>query len=52
LKSFGAVEISRRRYTALLDKAIKGEPADFAKLAVDQPVSGAQALGIIAGSAG
>jgi leucyl/phenylalanyl-tRNA---protein transferase len=52
LKSFGAVEIPRRRYTVLLDKAIKGEPADFAKLALDRPVSGAQALGIIAGSAG
>jgi leucyl/phenylalanyl-tRNA---protein transferase len=31
----------------LLDKAIKGE-ADFGKLPVDRPVSGAQALGIIA----
>jgi leucyl/phenylalanyl-tRNA--protein transferase len=47
LRSFGAVEISRRRYTGLLDKAIKGE-ADFGKLPVDRPVSGAQALGIIA----
>ncbi len=52
LKSFGAVEISRRRYTALLDKAIKGAPADFAKLAVDRPVSGAEALKLVAGSAG
>ena len=48
LKSFGAVEISRRRYTALLDKAIKGEAADFARLALDRPVSGAEALRIIA----
>jgi leucyl/phenylalanyl-tRNA--protein transferase len=47
LRSFGAVEISRRRYTALLDKAIKGE-ADFCKLPVDRPISGAQALEIIA----
>jgi leucyl/phenylalanyl-tRNA--protein transferase len=46
LRSFGAVEISRRRYTALLDKAIKGE-ADFCKLPVDRPVSGVRALGII-----
>src|SRR5260221_7341454 len=47
LKSFGAVEISRRRYTALLDKAIAGE-ADFRKLRVDRPISGARALEIIA----
>src|SRR3981189_3724565 len=47
LRSFGAVEISRRRYGALLDKAIKGD-ADFGKLPVDQPVSGARALEIIA----
>ena len=48
LRSLGAVEISRRRYTTLLDRAIKGE-ADFLKLPVDVPVSGAEALGIIAG---
>ena len=48
LRSFGAVEISRLRYTGLLDKAIKGE-ADFWKLPIDQPVSGARALAIIAG---
>jgi leucyl/phenylalanyl-tRNA--protein transferase len=47
LRSFGAVEISRRRYTALLDKAIAGE-ADFRKLPVDRPISGARALEIIA----
>src|SRR6195256_3429861 len=47
LRSLGAVEISRRRYTALLDKAIKGE-ADFGKLPADRPMSGAQALEIIA----
>ena len=47
LRSFGALEISRRRYTALLDKAIKGE-ADFGTLPVDRPVSGARALEIIA----
>ena len=33
LRSFGAVEIPRRRYTVLLDKAIKGEAADFAQIA-------------------
>jgi leucyl/phenylalanyl-tRNA--protein transferase len=47
LRSFGAVEIPRRRYTALLDKATKGD-ADFWKLPIDQPVSGAEALSIIA----
>jgi leucyl/phenylalanyl-tRNA--protein transferase len=47
LRSFGAVEIPRRRYTALLDKAVKGE-ADFWRLPVDRPLSGAQALAIIA----
>jgi len=47
LRSFGAVEISRRRYTALLDRAIRGD-ADFLKLPVDPAVTGAQALAIIA----
>src|SRR5512139_3501454 len=48
LRSFGAVEISRRRYTALLDKAVKGD-ADFLKLPVDRPIGGARALQIVAG---
>ncbi len=48
LRSLGAVEISRRRYRTLLDKAIAGE-ADFRKLPVDRPISGAKALQIIAG---
>jgi len=48
LRSLGAVEISRRRYRTLLDKAIAGD-ADFQKLAVDRPISGAQALQIITG---
>src|ERR1700691_1605830 len=47
LRSFGAVEIPRRRYTALLEKAIKGE-ADFQGLPVDRPIDGARALQIIA----
>ena len=46
LRSFGAVEISRRRYTALLDKAVKGE-AEFRRLPLDRPISGARALQII-----
>jgi leucyl/phenylalanyl-tRNA--protein transferase len=48
LKTFGAIEIPRRRYTTLLDKAIRGEPADFARLPTEQPVAGAEALAIIA----
>jgi leucyl/phenylalanyl-tRNA--protein transferase len=48
LRSFGAAEISRRRYRTLLDKAITGAPADFLKLPAVQPVGGAEALAIIA----
>jgi leucyl/phenylalanyl-tRNA--protein transferase len=47
LRSFGAIEIPRRRYSVLLDRAIKGD-ADFATLPVDAPISGARALAIIA----
>jgi leucyl/phenylalanyl-tRNA---protein transferase len=47
LRSFGAVEIPRRRYSVLLDQAISGS-AEFAKLAVDRPIRGAEALAIIA----
>lgn len=48
LRSFGAVEIPRRRYTVLLEKAIAGPAANFARLPVDRPISGATALAIIA----
>jgi leucyl/phenylalanyl-tRNA--protein transferase len=48
LRSFGATEVSRRRYRAQLDKALIGT-ADFAGLPVDRPVSGAEALALIAG---
>jgi leucyl/phenylalanyl-tRNA---protein transferase len=48
LRTFGATEVSRRRYRAQLDKAITGV-ADFAMLPVNRPVSGAEALAIIAG---
>jgi leucyl/phenylalanyl-tRNA---protein transferase len=48
LKSFGAVEIPRRRYTTLLDRAIKGQAADFIKLPVDRPIAGAEALAMLA----
>jgi leucyl/phenylalanyl-tRNA--protein transferase len=47
LRSFGAMEISRRRYTALLDKALAGESADFLKLP-GNAIPGARALEIIA----
>jgi leucyl/phenylalanyl-tRNA---protein transferase len=47
LRSFGAIEIPRRRYTALLDHALKGE-ADFYRLPSDAPLPGARALEIIA----
>jgi leucyl/phenylalanyl-tRNA--protein transferase len=47
LRSFGATEVPRRRYRALLDKAITGG-ADFATLPLDRPVNGADALAIIA----
>jgi len=48
LKTFGAVEMPRRRYTVLLDKAITGDPAPFKRLPANRPVSGAEALKIIA----
>ena len=48
LRTFGATEVPRRRYRAQLDKAITGT-ADFARLPTGQPVSGVEALGIIAG---
>ena len=47
LKSFGAVEVPRRRYTALLDKALLGEPADFMRLTFSRPVRGDEALAIV-----
>src|SRR6516164_7106547 len=47
LRSFGAVEIPRRRYTGLLETALKGE-ADFGKLPADRPLDGTHALEIIA----
>jgi leucyl/phenylalanyl-tRNA--protein transferase len=48
LRTFGATEVSRRRYRSQLDKALDGV-ADFARLPVDRPVGGAEALTIIAG---
>ena len=43
LKSFGAVEVGKRRYHRLLEEAIIGE-ADFGALPLDRPVSGEEAL--------
>src|SRR6478736_6391912 len=48
LKSFGALEISRRRYTGLLDQALAGEPGDFLRLSSGDAIPGARALEIIA----
>jgi leucyl/phenylalanyl-tRNA--protein transferase len=50
LRTFGATEVPRRRYRALLDDALKGS-ADFAALATDRPLDGADALRIIASRA-
>jgi len=47
LRGFGAIEIPRRRYRALLDAALEGH-ADFAALPLDRPVPGADALRIMA----
>ena len=47
LRSFGAIEVPKRRYRAMLDNAMAGT-ADFAKLPGD--VSGAEALRIVAQS--
>jgi leucyl/phenylalanyl-tRNA---protein transferase len=44
LRSFGAIEVSRRRYRAMLDQAVAGE-ADFWRLPAE--VSGVEALRII-----
>lgn len=51
LRSFGAVEVPRRRYRVMLDTALKGH-ASFDRLPVEMPVSGAQALEIIAARGG
>jgi leucyl/phenylalanyl-tRNA--protein transferase len=48
LKTFGAVEIPRRRYIVLLEKALQGPAANFVRLPVDRPLSGTEALAIIA----
>jgi leucyl/phenylalanyl-tRNA--protein transferase len=47
LRGFGAIEIPRRRYRALLDVALEGH-ADFGTLPLDRPVPGAEALTTLA----
>jgi leucyl/phenylalanyl-tRNA--protein transferase len=47
LRSLGAIEISRRRYRSQLDLALLHE-GDFAALPIDEPVSGADAMAILA----
>jgi leucyl/phenylalanyl-tRNA---protein transferase len=48
LKTFGAVEVPKRRYHRLLEDALTGE-ADFTILPLDRPISGAEALTIVNG---
>jgi leucyl/phenylalanyl-tRNA---protein transferase len=43
LKTFGAIELSRRQYHRLLEAALDGE-ADFAALPLQKPLTGAEAL--------
>ncbi len=47
LRTFGAVEVAKRRYHRMLEDALCGE-ADFAELPTDRPVSGEEALAIVA----
>jgi leucyl/phenylalanyl-tRNA--protein transferase len=49
LRQFGAVEVPRRRYRALLERALP-YPADTASLVTSRPLSGVEALDIIAGA--
>ena len=48
LKSFGAVEVPKRRYHRMLEAALAGD-ADFGALPVTRPMPGAQALAILKG---
>ena len=43
LRTFGAVEVPKRRYHRLLEEAINGQ-ADFAALPIERPVSGEEAM--------
>ena len=46
LRTFGAVEIPKRRYHRLLEEALHGD-ADFAALPVTRTISGEEALSIL-----
>jgi leucyl/phenylalanyl-tRNA--protein transferase len=46
LKTFGAVEVPKRRYHRMLEDAIASE-ADFGALPLDRPVSGPEALELL-----
>ncbi|HZQ13171.1 MAG TPA: leucyl/phenylalanyl-tRNA--protein transferase [Pseudolabrys sp.] len=46
LRTFGAIEVPKRRYHRLLEEALIGE-ADFGALPLDKPVSGEEALALI-----
>jgi leucyl/phenylalanyl-tRNA--protein transferase len=48
LKTFGATDVSRRQYHRMLETALS-HAADFGKLPVDQPVTGAEALRLALG---
>jgi leucyl/phenylalanyl-tRNA---protein transferase len=46
LRTFGAVEVPKRRYHRLLEEALAGE-AEFEALPLDRPVSGEEAMRIL-----
>ena len=48
LRIFGAIEVPRRQYHKLLETALSGD-GDFGALGTRQPVTGAQALAVLAG---
>jgi leucyl/phenylalanyl-tRNA--protein transferase len=48
LRTFGAVEVPKRRYHRLLEEAVQGQ-ANFAALPVDRPVTGDEVLKIVTG---
>jgi len=50
LKSFGAIEVPKPQYHKLLEAALTGE-ADFTALDPDRPVTGAEALALLADTA-
>ncbi len=43
LKTFGAVDVPKKRYHRMLEEALTGD-ADFSALPTDRPISGAEAL--------